>query len=108
MALARLDEEDATLAARFELVVDGIELANGYFELGDAEQLAQRFERDNNKREERGLEKIAIDQAFLEAMKSGLPDCAGVALGFDRLLMLRVGADHSSLPSRGTRPVPQL
>jgi len=91
-ALARLREGDPRVAARFELVVDGVELANGYWELGDADALADRFERDLAVRRERGLPLPPVDQRLLDAHRSGLPDCAGVALGFDRLLMLRLGA----------------
>ncbi|MEQ8484506.1 MAG: amino acid--tRNA ligase-related protein [Pseudomonadales bacterium] len=91
-ALARLTAQDASVAARFELVVDGLELANGYWELGDAEALAARFEADRAARARRGHTLPAVDQRLLAAMRAGLPACAGVALGFDRLLMLALGA----------------
>ena len=91
-ALARLRDEDASLAARFELVVDGLALANGYHELGDADELRRRFQRDLEVRRSAGQHQPAIDARFLAAMEAGLPDCAGVALGFDRLLMLKFGA----------------
>ncbi len=91
-ALARLQPGDEDVAARFELVVDGVELANGYWELGDADVLAARFERDLSVRRDRGQALPRIDERLLEAHRAGLPDCAGVALGFDRLLMLRLGA----------------
>ncbi len=91
-ALARLRPENPTVAARFELVVNGLELANGYWELGDAEALAARFRRDLAVRRSRGQAEPALDRRFLEAMAAGLPPCAGVALGFDRLLMLKLGA----------------
>lgn len=93
-ALARLRADDAAVAARFELVVNGVELANGYFELGDAVQLRERFESDNAQRISLGKPQIALDEAFLAAMEAGLPECAGVALGVDRLIMLAVGADR--------------
>lgn len=91
-ALARLCEDDPTVAARFELVVDGLELANGYWELGDADVLRRRFTADLELRALRGQAQPALDERLLAAMAAGLPDCAGVALGFDRLLMLRLGA----------------
>ncbi|MEZ5560135.1 MAG: EF-P lysine aminoacylase EpmA [Pseudomonadales bacterium] len=91
-ALARLDASDPTVSERFELVVDGLELANGYHELGDAQLLRRRFEIDQTRRRAAGQQVPAIDERFLAAMAEGLPDCAGVALGFDRLLMLRTGA----------------
>ena len=92
-ALARLRDEDATVAARFELVVDGLELANGYYELGNPDELRRRFQRDLEVRCSAGQHQPAVDEKFLAAMKAGLPDCAGVALGIDRLLMLKLGAD---------------
>ncbi len=99
-ALARLRPGDASVAARFELVVDGLELANGYWELGDAAALEQRFRRDQAERRARGQWVPELDQRFLAAMAHGLPQCAGVALGFDRLLMLKLGAAslHEVMP----------
>lgn len=79
-------------AARFELIVDGVELANGYHELTDPVELRQRMARDNVVRSAAGREIMAADERLLAAMASGLPDCAGVALGVDRLVMLAVGA----------------
>lgn len=91
-ALARvIDRDGVSVAQRFEVYVDGLELANGYYELGDADELRARFEADNRVREERGQMQRPLDEAFLEAMAQGLPDCAGVALGFDRLLALHTG-----------------
>ena len=89
--LARLDEHDPRIARRFEFVVDGLELANGYFELKDWSEHLKRFSIDNDIRLARGLPKVNIDNEFIEAIRSGLPDCAGVAMGFDRLLMLQIG-----------------
>ena len=91
-ALARLNADGMT-AARFELVVDGVELANGYWELTYSTEHRRRFARDNDSRRQRGLPEIAADNAFLDALETGLPDCAGVAVGFDRLVMLALGLD---------------
>jgi elongation factor P--(R)-beta-lysine ligase len=91
-ALARLRPGNPAVAARFELVVDGLELANGYWELGDATVLERRFAEDLSVRRSRGQVEPPVDGRFLSAMEAGLPACAGVALGFDRLLMLKLGA----------------
>lgn len=91
-ALARLRDGNETWAARFELIVDGVELANGYHELTDPVELRQRMARDNAARAAAGRESMAADERLLAAMAHGLPDCAGVALGVDRLVMLAVGA----------------
>ncbi|MCZ6657796.1 MAG: hypothetical protein O7C67_10905 [Gammaproteobacteria bacterium] len=95
-ALARLREKDAGVAARFELVVDGVEVANGYFELTDPDELEDRFNRDNAIRDSLGVQPVASDERLLAAMRHGLPDCAGVALGVDRLVMLALGASNLS------------
>ncbi len=94
-ALARLREDDAgrRVAARFELVVDGVELANGFHELVDADEQRARFEADLEDRAARRRVAPDIDERFLAALEAGLPDCSGVALGFDRLLMLAIGVD---------------
>jgi lysyl-tRNA synthetase class 2 len=88
-ALARLrtDPGGAVVAERFELYVDGLELANGFRELGDATEQRQRFERDLAQRALRGQAQNPLDENLLAALTHGLPDCAGVALGFDRLIM---------------------
>lgn len=91
-ALARLDPQDSRVALRFELYCAGIELANGFHELGSAAEQRARFERDRRARERRGLPVHSIDERLLAALEAGLPDCAGVALGFDRLLMLACNA----------------
>ncbi len=87
-ALAKKLPEDNNLAARFEVFYQGVELANGFWELTDAKEQRERFMADNQQRETMGKPKIILDEDFLQALVSGLPDCAGVALGVDRLLML--------------------
>jgi len=91
-ALARLDPEDARLALRFELYHRGVELANGYHELADGAEQRRRFAADQINRAARGLPTGALDANLLAALEAGLPDCAGVALGFDRVLMLAFNA----------------
>jgi lysyl-tRNA synthetase class 2 len=91
-ALARLDANNPAFALRFELYWQGIELANGFEELTDVREQAQRFAADQAERARRGLSRAALDQRFLAALAAGLPPCAGVALGVDRLLMIAVGA----------------
>jgi lysyl-tRNA synthetase class 2 len=90
-ALARLDPEDAGLALRFELYCQGVELANGFEELCEPDQQRARFELERRQRLLAGLVAPAIDEDLLSALTSGLPAVSGVALGFDRLLMLRLG-----------------
>jgi len=91
-ALARLDERDPRIARRFEIFGDGIELANGFEELASAAEQRARFEADNRLRSARGLPAMALDERLLAALDAGLPACAGVALGFDRAVMIAVGA----------------
>jgi len=93
-ALARLDPADERVALRFELYLDGIELANGYHELVNGAEQRQRFAEDLRQRALRGLPAATIDANLLAALDVGLPDCAGVALGFDRVLMLATGATN--------------
>jgi lysyl-tRNA synthetase class 2 len=93
-ALARLDPDDPRAAQRFELYCDGIELANGFQELTAAREQRARFERDVAERRRLGLPDAAIDERLLAALAAGLPDCCGVALGFDRTLMLAAGAER--------------
>jgi len=85
-ALARVRRDDPPVAERFELYLGPIELANGYHELNDAAEQRARFERDNRIRRERGQRELLMDEALLDVL-DGLPDCAGVALGVERLLM---------------------
>jgi lysyl-tRNA synthetase class 2 len=91
-ALARLDPTDARLALRFELYGDGLELANGFEELADAGEQDARFAADNAARRARGLEPQPADMRLLAALRAGLPACSGVAVGFDRVVMLATGA----------------
>lgn len=91
-ALARLRERDGfSVGERFELYVDGLELANGYRELADADEQRERFNADNLLRRSSGQPQRPLDERLLAALESGLPDCSGVALGVDRLLMCRTG-----------------
>lgn len=81
------------VSRRFEAFVEGMELANGYFELTDAKELRQRFEADNNLRSSMHKKQMPIDEHFQSAMQSGLPNCSGIALGVDRLLMVLCAKD---------------
>ncbi|GGK04827.1 EF-P lysine aminoacylase EpmA [Luteimonas terricola] len=91
-ALARVvRRDDVDVAERFELYLGPLELANGYHELTDAGEQRARFERDHAVRRSRGDALPPIDEALLEALAAGLPDCSGVALGIDRLLMAMLG-----------------
>ena len=93
-ALARLRPDNPSVAARFELVIDGVEIANGYWELLDPTEHERRFAADRVRRKTLGRMDVEPDQPFLAALRSGLPNCAGVALGIDRLLMLAQNADR--------------
>jgi lysyl-tRNA synthetase class 2 len=91
---ASLAQIRGRVASRFEAYLDGLELANGFHELGDANEQRARFEHDLQQRQARGLPQMTVDQHFLDALAHGLPECSGVALGFDRLVMCAVGAKH--------------
>jgi len=93
-ALARVRPGSPAVAERFELYVGRVELCNGYHELTDAEELARRMQRQNDLRVAAGSPSLPPDSRLIEAMRAGLPDCSGVALGFDRLLMWRLGAER--------------
>jgi lysyl-tRNA synthetase class 2 len=96
-ALARVVTVDAcAVGCRFECYVDGVELANGYWEEQDSTVLAQRFHHDAAMRNARGLPARPIDQRLLAAQVAGLPACSGVALGVDRLLALQLQRSHLS------------
>lgn len=90
-SLARIQPGDPPVAARFELYLNGIELANGFHELADADEQRTRFERQLHARAASGQPVVPMDERLLAALEHGLPDCAGVALGFDRLVMLAAG-----------------
>ncbi len=91
-ALARLNPRDPRVARRFEIYLEGVELANGFHELTDASEQRARFERDLGERSRRGMPGVPLDERLLAALQHGLPDCSGVALGFDRVAMLAAGA----------------
>jgi len=91
-ALARLHKDDPRLAARFEVVLEGVELANGFFELGDAGEQRRRFEAECQVRQARGQVDVEADERLLSALVQGMPECSGVALGLDRLLALALGS----------------
>jgi len=93
-ALAKINPQDSRVADRFEVYFKGIELANGFHELDNPQEQLNRFESDNAKRLEMGLSPQPIDHHLIAALESGLPECAGVALGIDRLIMLAIGCDH--------------
>lgn len=91
-ALAKVINRGAhEVAARFEAYYEGMELANGYWEETQSTVLAARFADDNSKRRLSGQDPMSVDTRLLEALDAGLPNCAGVAMGFDRLLMLSLG-----------------
>lgn len=92
-SLARIKPGNPGLAERFELFYQDLELANGFTELADAGEQRKRFEQDNRVRQQRGLIPYPIDEAFLQALQIGLPDCAGVAVGLDRLMMVLLEQD---------------
>ncbi len=91
-ALARRHTDNPALAARFEVYVQGVELANGFHELTDAHEQRQRFNDELNQRQQQNRHQPPLDERFLAALQAGMPDCAGVALGIDRLLLLQTQA----------------
>ena len=92
-SLARASVANPGVAERFELFHDDLELANGFSELTDCNIQRGRFENDNKLRAKKGLPAYSLDKNLLAALESGLPECAGVALGLDRLLMVLLGLD---------------
>jgi lysyl-tRNA synthetase class 2 len=92
-ALARIRPGAPAVAERFELYISGVEICNGYQELTDADELRRRISAQSALRRRDGNRPLPAQSRLLDAMEAGLPACAGVALGFDRLLMSAVGAD---------------
>jgi lysyl-tRNA synthetase class 2 len=95
-ALARRKPEDPKVCERFELYLEGIEICNGFTELTDPVEQVERFERDNTERRRLGKSTYPIDGKFVSALESGLPPCAGNALGIDRLLLALTGSRRLS------------
>jgi len=93
-ALARIRPGDPPVAERFEVYYHGAELANGFHELADAKEQRRRFEAELDDRRHQGAADAPIDERFLAALEAGMPDCSGVALGVDRLLMVLLGAEE--------------
>ncbi len=93
-ALSRVRTGEPPVAERFELYLQGVELANGFHELVDADEQRHRFRDENRRRELMGLPIVPPDENLLSALESGMPASAGVALGVDRLLMILSGRRH--------------
>ena len=92
-ALAQISSDDPRVSLRFELYINGVEICNGYQELTNPDELRDREQAENQRRREHGHEQLPGARRLHKAMEHGLPDCSGVALGFDRLLMVLCGAD---------------
>jgi lysyl-tRNA synthetase class 2 len=95
-SLARINRDNPDIADRFEVFIEGVEVGNGFFELSDAKEQERRFDQENKIRKLSGLAHVEKDLFFLEALKQGLPDCSGIALGVDRLLMMLTNAQKLS------------
>jgi lysyl-tRNA synthetase class 2 len=93
-ALAKIRHENPPVAERFEVYIKGLEIANGYHELCEPQEQQSRFEADNRKRQQLGHSQIPIDHQLIAALQHGLPTCAGIALGIDRLIMLALERSH--------------
>lgn len=91
-SLARLNIQDSSISERFEVFIKGVEIGNGFFELSNAAEQEKRFDQENEIREKKGFEVVVKDPLFLNALESGLPDCSGIALGVDRLIMLKTNS----------------
>jgi lysyl-tRNA synthetase class 2 len=87
-SLAKINQQDARITERVEIFINGIELGNGYYELTDAIEQEKRFNQEISVRQTRNQTAAVKDQQFISALKAGLPDCSGMAIGLDRLLML--------------------
>lgn len=92
-ALARISETHPPVAERFELYLGGVEMANGFHELADAQEQRSRFEAESLVRSDLKLDEVPMDRRLLSALEAGMPDCSGVALGIDRMLMYLNGID---------------
>lgn len=104
-ALARIKPGTPPVAARFEALLGGIELANGFDELTDSIEQRKRFEAEQQRRYETGQHVPPIDEAFLSALSHGLPKCAGVAVGLDRLLAIATGLENLAQTMSFAHPV---
>ncbi|MEY4767687.1 MAG: hypothetical protein RL637_326 [Pseudomonadota bacterium] len=93
-SLARLKPTNPLLTERFEIFIQGLELGNGFFELTDAKQQRRRFEQDLQQRQQKQLPTVKIDEYLLAALTVGLPECSGIAIGLDRLLMVLSNCSH--------------
>lgn len=111
LAKTGINEHGDLVAKRFELYIDGIELCNGYEELTDADEQADRFDQDNKQRKQHDKPEVLSDNLLISALRSGLPEMSGVAVGLDRLLMLTLDkkdiAEVLSFPLMNF-PVPNL
>jgi len=87
-SLARVNQHNALVTDRVELFINGVELGNGYYELADAEEQSRRFDKELAIRQQQKLPVSVKDERLISALKSGLPECSGMAIGLDRLLML--------------------
>ncbi len=90
-SLARIKADDPRVAERFEVFVGGVELGNGFRELTDADEQARRFDQEIRQRNQLGRPVVEKDRRFLAALEQGLPECSGIAIGLDRLLMVLAG-----------------
>ena len=93
-SLARVSTEDSRVVERAEIFLAGQELGNGFYELADADEQQIRFQNDLKARTRQGLPAVELDQRLLGALRAGLPDCAGIAIGLDRLLMVLLDKEH--------------
>lgn len=93
-SLARVHPQDSRITERFEVFINSMELGNGFFELNEAQEQSARFDREIAYRQQHGLAAVTKDQLFLDALQAGLPDCSGIAIGLDRLLMIASGCSN--------------
>ena len=93
-ALSRISKDDPRIGERFEIFICGVEVANGYGELTHADEQRRRFEIMAAQRGAQGRQPYPVDESFIAALEAGIPECSGIALGFDRLVMLATGAQR--------------